>query len=133
MSLLDQVTDSNGHILTKRETTRTTKEPTEVQEIIKRDALKLIAKRVKSDGVKVNGTITQLKTRNTKQMNDEFVLMSDVKKSQKVGKNTVGVPFFTEYRIKVFVEETNICEEYTEVLDNGDKVKHVAKDEIKDK
>ena len=46
MSLLSQVTDSNGHILTKRETTRTTKEPTEVQEIIKRDALKLIAKRV---------------------------------------------------------------------------------------
>tara|TARA_Y100000296_G_C5140432_1_gene240675 strand:- start:92 stop:493 length:402 start_codon:yes stop_codon:yes gene_type:complete len=133
MSLLSHVTDSNGNKLTKRETTRTTKEPTEVQEIIKRDALKLIAKRVKSDGVKVNGTITQLKTRNTKQMNDEFVLMSDVKKAQKVGKNTVGIPFFTEYRIKVFVEETNICEEYTEVLDNGDEVKHVAKDEIKDK
>ena len=133
MSLLSHVTDSNGNKLTKRETKRTAKEPTEVQEIIKRDALKLIEKRIKSDGIKVNGTITQLKTRNTKQLNEDCVIMSKAKKAQKVGKNKVGVPFYTEYRLKIFVEETNICQEYTEILENGDEVKHVAKDEIKTK
>ena len=133
MSLLSHVKDKNGNTLKPREATRTTKEPTELQEIIRRDINKLISDRVKKDGVKVDATITQLKTKTTKQLNDTFVIMSGANKPQKIGKNNdVGVPFFTEYRFKLFIDETNITEEYTEVGENGDEVLHVAKDELKE-
>ena len=35
------------------------------------------------------------------------------------------------YELKLFVEETNVCESYEEVLQDGTIIKHSAKDELK--
>ena len=129
MSLLSSVTDKNGNKLSEKKSERKKPEPTEPSEKVRKFLNEQIEPQIKKHGKKVSLTLTQLKKKSTKLVENEFSIISEPFKScSKVGHNVVGVPFYKVYAFKIFVEETNICESYTD--EKG--VEHFAKDEIKE-
>ena len=131
MSLLGQVKDKNGNTLTK--STSTSKSTTKNTPIDKarKEINDFFVTIEKKHGVKVvKANVTHLKSCNDSNLTDSFKIISKpIKANEKVGKNTIGVPFYKVYENVLFVEHTNICEEYTELV-NGKEVLHIAKDEI---
>ena len=136
MSLFNQVKDKNGQVLTKKSTTSTKSTNNTPLDKARKEINNFLAITEKKHGIKVNVNVSHLKTCSDSNLEDSFKIVSKpFKANTKVGKNTIGVPYYKVYEPILFMESTNICEEYTEIQvdKNGKKVEvlHKAKDEIK--
>ena len=136
MSLFNQVKDKNGQTLTKKSTTSTKSTKNTPLDKARKEINDFLVTTEKKHGIKVNVNVSHLKTLGDSNLEDSFKIISKpFKANTKVGKNTIGVPYYKVYEPILFMESTNICEEYTEIQvdKNGKKVEvlHKAKDEIK--
>ena len=136
MGLFDQVKDKDGNTLTKKTTTTTKSTKNTPLDKARKDITEFIATNEKKHGIRVNVNVSHLKTCSDSNLEDSFKIISKpFKANTKVGKNTIGVPYYKVYEPVLFMESTNICEEYTEVTKdkNGKVIEivHSAKDEIK--
>ena len=132
MSMLSNIKDKNGNVLTKSTTTKAPKNPSEPKEKARLKINKSFSAIEKEFGVKVNANITRIKTSSDANIVEAYKIISTpIKANEKVGKNVISVPFYKVYELKLFVEETNVCESYEEVLQDGTIIKHSAKDELK--
>ena len=136
MSLFNQVKDKNGQVLTKKSTTSTKSTNNTPLDKARKEINNFLAITEKKHGIKVNVNVSHLKTCSDSNLEDSFKIVSKpFKANTKVGKNTIGVPYYKVYEPILFMESTNICEEYTEIQVNGKgekvEVLHKAKDEIK--
>ena len=136
MSLFNQVKDKNGQVLTKKSSTSTKSTKNTPLDKARKEITEFLATTEKKHGIKVNVNVSHLKTCSDSNLEDSFKIVSKpFQANTKVGKNTIGVPYYKVYEPILFMESTNICEEYTEIQvdKNGKKVEvlHKAKDEIK--
>ena len=132
MSMLNNIKDKNGNVLTKSTTSKAPKNPSEPKEKARLKINKSFSAIEKEFGVKVNANITRIKTSSDANLVEAYKIVSEpIKANEKVGKNVISVPFYKVYELKLFVEETNVCESYEEVLQDGTIIKHSAKDELK--
>ena len=133
MSMLSSIKDKNGNVLVKSTTSKAPKNPSEPKEKARLKINNSFSAIEKEFGVKVNANITKIKTSSDANIVEAYKIVSKpIKANEKVGKNVISVPFYKVYELKLFVEETNVCESYEEVLQDGTKVLHKAKDELKD-
>ena len=133
MSLFNQVKDKNGQTLTKKSTTSTKSTKNTPLDKARKEINDFLVTTEKKHGIKVNVNVSHLKTLGDSNLEDSFKIISKpFKANTKVGKNTIGVPYYKVYEPILFMESTNICEEYTEIQvdKNGKKVEvlHKAKD-----
>ena len=132
MSMLSSIKDKNGNVLVKSTTSKAPKNPSEPKEKARLKINKSFSAIEKEFGVKVNANITRIKTSSDANLVEAYKIVSEpIKANEKVGKNVISVPFYKVYELKLFVEETNVCESYEEVLQDGTIIKHSAKDELK--
>ena len=132
MSMLSSIKDKNGNVLVKSTTSKAPKNPSEPKEKARQEINNTFGTIEKKFGVKVNANITKIKTSSDANIVEAYKIVSKpIKANEKVGKNVISVPFYKVYELKLFVEETNVCESYEEVLQDGTIIKHSAKDELK--
>ena len=130
--MLSSIKDKNGNVLVKSTTSKAPKNPSEPKEKARLKINKSFSAIEKEFGVKVNANITRIKTSSDANLVEAYKIVSEpIKANEKVGKNVISVPFYKVYELKLFVEETNVCESYEEVLQDGTIIKHSAKDELK--
>ena len=138
MGLFDQVKDKDGNTLTKKSTTSTKSTKNTPLDKARKEITDFLATTEKKHGIKVNVNVSHLKTLGDSNLEDSFKIISKpFKANTKVGKNTIGVPYYKVYEPILFMESTNICEEYTELTKdkNGKVIEivHNAKDELQPK
>tara|TARA_Y100001973_G_C5137920_1_gene301346 strand:+ start:194 stop:610 length:417 start_codon:yes stop_codon:yes gene_type:complete len=134
MSLLSNVTDKNGKKLSEKQSkVRTSNKQLTTIDKFTQEVKENFLELTKKYGVKISGNITHCKESSDSNIVEAYKIVSEVRPKGNLhrSKQSVDVPYFVVYEPTLFIEHTNITEEYTEIKKDGSKIKHNAKETLK--